>query len=1096
MWMRRLRYYGLALVFVAAAAMLRWAMPGVLGLTPFLAFYLAWVGAAAFGGLGPGLLATVASWMWAELFFDFTPGVSVFDDPTAPGRLAVVLVGGLIVSLVAGRMRQGRMRERGQMRELADLTQALREAKDGLEMRVAERTTDLRQAVELVEKERQRFQKVLDQLPAYLVLLTPDYRVPFANRYFEQRFGKCEGRRCYEYLFHRTRPCENCEAYNVLKTNLPQHWEWIGPDGRNYEIHDFPFADVDGSPLVMEVGLDITERKQAEAELAKHREHLEELVQERTGQLQAANLQLHVQAEELATLAEELRAQAEQLHTANEVLRKREQALHDAEERLHLAMESGKVGVWEWEAGTENMEWSQGIYALFGYPPGAVKPTRTAFRQRIHPQDLGRENQALNDSLETGKDYVCEFRAVWPDGSIHWIEARGQYVPVKNESGVTPRMRGALSDIDARKQAEEALHQSEARLQLAQQAGRVGVFDRDLQDNTTFWTPELEELFGLPAGSFEGKSEDWAKRVYPEDLPRMLSFLQEWQQSERTEATWEYRFVRPDGQVRWMEGRGRIFRDPDGKPLRVIGTNMDITERKEAEEALRTSEQRYRKLFEATVAGAYVTRPDGTFLDFNDALMRMLGYDSREELFQRRSTEFYADPVVRAELLRRLQKDGIVPITEAVLRRKDGSTFYAFGSAVLLTDERTGEFYILGVAIDINERKKAEEALRELTATLESKVAQRTEELNRRAEQLQKLTLDMSETEDRERKRMAAILHDDLQQQIAGAKFHLALLRNRAKYDASLQALGAQIDQMLKDAIDKSRSLSHELSPTVLHHADFADTLRWLASEVKAKHGLAVHVHARDKIHSQSDALKGFLYKAAQELLFNIVKHAGVKEAEIRVRQCHRYICLSISDRGRGFDPQALREATGYGLLSIREQIELLGGRMKIKSAKGKGSTFHIVVPEGEIAGTNSEGKTRPNGRAKAAGKDKGQLRVLLADDHEIVREGLRSLLSDEHDVEIVGEAANGREAVDLASQLKPDVIIMDMSMPVIEGDEATRQIKAYLPDTRVIAISMYDQAEKIEAMYQAGAERYVLKTAPSEELLAAIRDQAHAGVG
>ena len=89
---------------------------------------------------------------------------------------------------------------------------------------------------------------------------------------------------------------------------------------------------------------------------------------------------------------------------------------------------------------------------------------------------------------------------------------------------------------------------------------------------------------------------------------------------------------------------------------------------------------------------------------------------------------------------------------------------------------------------------------------------------------------------------------------------------------------------------------------------------------------------------------------------------------------------------------------------------------------------------------------------------------MLLADDHEIVREGLLSLLSEEHTVEVVGEAANGREAIDLASRLEPDVVIMDVSMPLIEGDEATRQIKAHLPRTRVIALSMYDESEKMEA--------------------------------
>ncbi len=113
---------------------------------------------------------------------------------------------------------------------------------------------------------------------------------------------------------------------------------------------------------------------------------------------------------------------------------------------------------------------------------------------------------------------------------------------------------------------------------------------------------------------------------------------------------------------------------------------------------------------------------------------------------------------------------------------------------------------------------------------------------------------------------------------------------------------------------------------------------------------------------------------------------------------------------------------------------------------------------------------------------------MLLADDHEIVRQGLISLLSEEHTVEIVGEATNGREAVDLADQLHPDVVIMDVSMPVMGGEEATRQIRSQWPQIRVIALSMWEEAEVRERMHQAGAESYVLKTASTEELLAAIR--------
>jgi signal transduction histidine kinase len=254
---------------------------------------------------------------------------------------------------------------------------------------------------------------------------------------------------------------------------------------------------------------------------------------------------------------------------------------------------------------------------------------------------------------------------------------------------------------------------------------------------------------------------------------------------------------------------------------------------------------------------------------------------------------------------------------------------------------------------DITERKRAEKALRELTTTLESQVAQRTAELKHRARQLQKLTLDMSETEDRERQRLAEILHDDLQQQLAAAKFHLGLVRSRVKSDPSLRDITAQIDQMLKDAIEKSRNLSHELSPAASYH-DLAETFGWLANQVQAKHGLVVHVRANGSVYLPSDATKAFLYRTAQELLFNAIKHAQVKEARIRVRWCGQCVCLSVSDRGRGFDPQGLQEAAGFGLLSIRERVELLGGRMKIRSAKGKGSTFFIAVPDGETTETAS----------------------------------------------------------------------------------------------------------------------------------------------
>jgi PAS domain S-box-containing protein len=158
---------------------------------------------------------------------------------------------------------------------------ALRYAHDELEKRVEERTAELAQTVgtlqeevirrtqaeEGIQAERRRLNDVLETLPTYVCLLTPDYYMPFANKVFRDLFGHYPDRKCYEFLFNRTQPCENCETYKVLKTNKPQRWEWRGPNGRDYDIYDFPFKDTDGSQLILEMGIDITEQKQAQEAL-------------------------------------------------------------------------------------------------------------------------------------------------------------------------------------------------------------------------------------------------------------------------------------------------------------------------------------------------------------------------------------------------------------------------------------------------------------------------------------------------------------------------------------------------------------------------------------------------------------------------------------------------------------------------------------------------------------------------------------------------------------------------------------------------------------------------------------------------------------
>ncbi len=158
--------------------------------------------------------------------------------------------------------------------------------------------SDLRQAeaqqqvAAAVSAERQRFFAVLETLPVMICLLTQDYHVAFANRLFRATFGESQGRHCYEYCYGCDQPCDFCESFSVLHTGQPHHWEVTTQAGKVIDIHDVPFTDVDGTPMILEMDVDITDRRKSEQELQQYRQHLEDLVKERTASLEAANVRL------------------------------------------------------------------------------------------------------------------------------------------------------------------------------------------------------------------------------------------------------------------------------------------------------------------------------------------------------------------------------------------------------------------------------------------------------------------------------------------------------------------------------------------------------------------------------------------------------------------------------------------------------------------------------------------------------------------------------------------------------------------------------------------------------------------------------------
>lgn len=409
--------------------------------------------------------------------------------------------------------------------------------------------------------------------------------------------------------------------------------------------------------------------------------------------------------------------------------------------------------------------------------------------------------------------------------------------------------------------------------------------------------------------------------------------------------------------------------------------------------------------------------------------------------------------------------------------------------------------------IDLTDRRRAEQAelasqrqLEELNEVLR----QRTAEAESRAEQLRRLATELTNAEHRERKRLAQTLHDHLQQLVIAAKMRIDLIWEEIDRPGLREQI-QEIQELMDQTIQASRSLVVELSPPVLHDAGLIEGVFWLARWMEEKHGLQVAVDCDEQPFEFDEDTRNFLFRSVRELLFNVVKHAMVEQATVRIMRCaSKRLTIEVNDEGAGFSPDVLTDPEnkngGFGLFSIRERLDALGGTLEVESAPQCGATFRMLVPlmeqdkSAELVGRQTMEPPAESGEM-AVGRDDG-IRVLIVDDHQIMRQGLMSLLERESDIEIVGEAADGVEAIDLAHLLLPDVVIMDVNMPRMNGIEATRRIKEALPDVTVIGLSLHEEHDMALALERAGASSYLTKGGPSQELCAAIRSSRLAAHG
>ncbi|HEX6950354.1 MAG TPA: response regulator [Nitrospira sp.] len=483
----------------------------------------------------------------------------------------------------------------------------------------------------------------------------------------------------------------------------------------------------------------------------------------------------------------------------------------------------------------------------------------------------------------------------------------------------------------------------------------------------------------------------------------------------------------------------------------------------------------------------------------------LLGYDS--ETSHASTKRWWAlvheddRPVVR-QAMKNARNSGNLYQAEHRIRRADTGELRwvaPYGRIHFSGDGRPTRF--VGVTFDITERKHAEMQRQEWTKELERRVNERTKELVRTHDRLRGLAQDLTLTEQRERQRIAGELHDYLAQMLVVTRLkmnHASQLIAPHPACAVLQ----EADQLIDQSLTYTRTVVAELMPPTLRQFGLAAGLRWLGERMEQQ-GLMVHVDVPAAAPPLSEDHTTMLFQCVRELLFNVLKHAGTDRASVTMTDDGQgKLEIVVHDDGVGCDPVAIREsrADKFGIFSIRERMEAIDGWMELESRLGAGTTVTLGVTVGAscaveaVAGGNGVEQPAFAAQAAASASHTTQqailerpVRVLLVDDHAMVRQGLRSILDGYPNLDIIAEAGDGEEAITLARLLKPDLIVMDVNMPRLDGIEATKRIREELPATHVVGLSVNEAEHIVKSMRAAGAAAFLTKESAADHLYETI---------
>lgn len=507
--------------------------------------------------------------------------------------------------------------------------------------------------------------------------------------------------------------------------------------------------------------------------------------------------------------------------------------------------------------------------------------------------------------------------------------------------------------------------------------------------------------------------------------------------------------------------------------VREVELEMQCDELQRAHDEIEESRDRYRELYESIPIGFATIDEKGRVYDINPAGLTILG-SGRDHIQLHGFHSFIAErDANRFTLLcRRALQRHENTADEFWLVKAGGGIFPAHVQALVVGHGAGAHGQIRIAFKDITVRKKSEETSR------------------RHEIQLEALTAKLFSAQEDERKRLATDLHDHLQQMLVIIKLKLAQGK-RLSESSPLSTVLAEIDLIINDALTYTRTLLADLSPPVLRDHGLEAALAWLARQMK-KYDLNVTVSLPDRSLGLDEARSVLLFQCVRELLMNTRKHSGVAEAVVVMDHQGDELRIEVSDRGKGFSPTdaatSVEALSQFGLFSIRERMRAAGGSFEVASSPYHGTRSILAIKgctrKNEVIDEAAFPSVERDRRI--AGKE--PITVLLVDDHAMMRQGLRTVLETYPDIKIVGEAANGKEAVTMTEQLRPKIVVMDINMPVMNGVEATQHITKRFPDTAVIGLSVNAGSESTKAIMNAGASQLITKEAAVDKLYLSIQ--------